>query len=114
MGETTKKTLTEISAELGVARSTCYLYIHQVLCARSFKIQIHQGLYYEDYDRRLQCAEQLLPYLENPMLKNQNFFSDEATFHTSGRVHKQNCRIWSTENPHEVQEYWDKSLKINV
>ena len=110
----TKKTLTQISAEVGVARSTCYSYIRKELCVRSFKIQIHQGLHFEDHDLRVQSAEKLLPYLQNPMLNDLIFFSDEATFHISGRVHKQNCRIWSTENPHEVQEYWDKSTKINV
>ena len=80
MGESIKKTLTEISARVGVSRPTCYLYIHQVLCARSFKIQIHQGLHHEDYDRRVQCVEQLLPYLENSELKNLIFFLMKQLF----------------------------------
>ena len=97
-----------------MSRTTISRYIHQVLHARSYKIQIHQGLHKEDYDRRVECAEILLPHLENPKLKNQKFFLDEATFHTSGRVHKQNYQIWSTEKPTIVDEYWDNSPKINV
>ena len=27
-------------------------------------------------------------------------FTDEATFHVSGRVNTHNCLIWGTENPH--------------
>ena len=106
--------MTQISAEVGVTRSTCYRYIRRELGVRAYRIQIHQGLHFEDYDLRVESSEKLLPYLQNPKLKDLIFFSDEATFHISGRVHKQNCRIWSTENPHEVQEYWDKSPKINV
>jgi hypothetical protein len=30
------------------------------------------------------------------------FFSDEATFHVSGKVNWHNCWIWGSENPHEV------------
>jgi hypothetical protein len=30
-------------------------------------------------------------------------FTDEATFHVSGNVHRHNVRIWGTENPHVVE-----------
>ena len=43
-----------------------------------------------------------------------SFFSDEATFHTSGYVYTQNSRIWSTEKPTEVYEYQDNTPKVNV
>ena len=32
-------------------------------------------------------------------------FSDESTFHISGKVHRHNMRIWGTENPHEMAQH---------
>jgi hypothetical protein len=41
---------------------------------------------------------------ENVDFGQKIIFSDEAHFHLSGYVNKQNCRIWGTENPHAVEE----------
>jgi hypothetical protein len=106
--------LTDISALTGISRSTITRFIHAEMGAKSYKIQIHQELFDEDFDRRVQTAQDLMPFLKNPFLENLIYFSDEATFHTSGYVHKQNCRIWSTKKPIEVQVYQDNSPKINV
>lgn len=35
---------------------------------------------------------------------NKIILSDEAHFHLSGYVNKQNCRIWGSENPREMVE----------
>ena len=31
-------------------------------------------------------------------------WTDEAHFYVCGTVNTYNCRIWSTENPHQVQQ----------
>jgi hypothetical protein len=41
-------------------------------------------------------------------------FSDEATFHLSGKINRHNVRIWGTENPHETVEHVLDSPKLNV
>lgn len=41
-------------------------------------------------------------------------FSDEAHFHLSGYVNKQNCRIWGDENPHVYHEQPLHALKTIV
>ena len=41
-------------------------------------------------------------------------FSDEATFHVSGKVNKHNIRIWGSQNPCEILERERDSPKINV
>jgi hypothetical protein len=41
-------------------------------------------------------------------------FSDEATFHLSGKVNRHNVRIWGTENPRVVLGNVRDSLKVNV
>ena len=41
-------------------------------------------------------------------------FSNEATFHVSGKVNKHNIRIWGSQNPCKVLERERDSPKINV
>lgn len=112
--EKPKSTLSEISSQVQLSRTTIYRFMHLELNAKSYKIQIHQRLFEEDYDRRVETAETLLPFINDPAMENLIFFSDEATFHISGYVHKQNCRIWATEKPTEVYEYEDNTDKVNV
>ncbi|KAJ4442466.1 hypothetical protein ANN_04052 [Periplaneta americana] len=44
-------------------------------------------------------------------VQNENLmdilFSDEATFHVCGKVHRHNSRIWTYEQPHETSE-WER------
>jgi len=114
LNEKPKSTLTEISSLTNISRSSVFRLIHSELNLKSYKIQIHQKLFEEDYDRRVQTAEELIPLLEDITLENHIFFSDEATFHVSGYVHTQNCRIWSSEKPTIVNEYEDNTEKVNV
>ena len=44
---------------------------------------------------------------------NRICFSDEATFHVSGKLNKHNARIWETENPHITKEIECDSPKVN-
>ena len=32
------------------------------------------------------------------------YFSDEATFHVSGKLNEQHVRIWGSEQPHVIRE----------
>jgi hypothetical protein len=41
-------------------------------------------------------------------------FSDEATFHVSGKVNRHSCRIWGSENQHEIMEHERDIPKLNV
>jgi hypothetical protein len=41
-------------------------------------------------------------------------FSDEATFHVSGKINKQNVHIWGSEHPHATVEHIRDSPKVNV
>jgi hypothetical protein len=41
-------------------------------------------------------------------------FSDEATFHLSGKMNRHNVRAWGTENPHATIEHQRDSSKLNV
>jgi hypothetical protein len=41
-------------------------------------------------------------------------FSDESSFHLSGKVNRHNVRIWGLENPHETLQHERDSPKVNV
>jgi hypothetical protein len=41
-------------------------------------------------------------------------FSDEATFHISGKVKRHNVRIWGIVQPHAQTEHQRDSPKVNV
>jgi hypothetical protein len=41
-------------------------------------------------------------------------FSDEATFHISGKVNRHNARIGGTEQPHAQTEHQRDSPKVNI
>jgi hypothetical protein len=41
-------------------------------------------------------------------------FSDERTFHVSGKVKTHNCRTWGSENPRVSLEHVHDSPKVNV
>jgi hypothetical protein len=49
---------------------------------------------------------------DNEFLRKIVFF-DEATFHVSGKVNKQNVRIWGSEHPRATVEHITDSLRVN-
>ena len=55
-------------------------------------------------DDKLKLKEFALDILEkieeDGHFLNRICFSDEATFHVSGKLNKYNARIWVSENPH--------------
>jgi hypothetical protein len=46
-------------------------------------------------------------------ISNRWLFTDEATFHVSGRVNT-HFNIWDTGNPHVTNELERASLRVNV
>jgi hypothetical protein len=51
---------------------------------------------------------------EYTLFLDKNVFSDEATFHLSGKVNRHNRIIWGSQNPHQVVEHVRDSPKVNV
>ncbi|CAF3997062.1 unnamed protein product, partial [Rotaria sp. Silwood1] len=103
-----------VSQEVNLSKSTVHLAMRNVLGYKPYKMHLTQQLDDEDKDVRVVMAEALLPILDDENNDGLIFFSDEATFHISGMVHKHNCRIWARDNPHVTMEVSMNSPKVTV
>jgi hypothetical protein len=56
----------------------------------------------------------MLQNIEDDKLLPRVIFSDEATFHLSGKVNRHNVRIWGLQNAHTTLEHERDSPKLNV
>ena len=56
----------------------------------------------------------MLQNIEDDTFLSCLIFSDEATFHISGKVNRQNVHIWGLQNPQEALEHERDSQKVNV
>ena len=64
--------------------------------------------------KRVEFANTMLERLgADPDLMSTIFFSDESTFHVSGKINRHNVRIWGSQNPHAKQEHVRDSPKLN-
>jgi len=82
---------------------------------KPYKIRLLQALNEGDREKRLEFCEFVLhKEAEEENFLSHLIFSDEATFHISGKVNRHNVRIWGLEKPHEVVEHQRDSPKVNV
>ena len=103
------------SQQVPVSVGTVHKIIRKQLKFYPYKIQMVHALKEADYQKRQQFALTFLRRIEeNPEYLNTIFFSDEATFHIFGRVHRHNVRIWGEENPHVSREHERDSSKVNM
>ena len=59
-------------------------------------------------------STQMQAMLEEDGFNDRLVFSDEATFHLTGKVNKPNTRIWGIEHSHSTLEHVRDSPKVNV
>jgi hypothetical protein len=75
-----------------------------------YHIQVFHNLQEEDYPRTAAMFAELIDQTESANLINKILFSNEATFHTRGKVDRQNCRIWADEKPPNFLE-WERDTE---
>ena len=110
-----RKSIRVASNELAIPRSTVHKVLHKRLRLHAYKLQTVQALKPDDRPRRAAFAEEILQRIDDDNgYLNSVCFSDEATFHVSGKVNKHNIRIWGSQNPCEVLDRERDSPKINV
>ena len=89
--------------------------MHEDLHLHPYKIQLVQALNPQDYAIRLGFCDTMLQLFEDdPQLIHNLWMSDEAHFHLSGYVNKQNYRYWADANPHQLHERPLHSEKVTV
>jgi len=110
-----KLSIRSIAMDSGISKTS----IQRVLKREHYhpyKLQCHQKLNEDDPDRRSQYCEWAMEKCN----REEDFlqrvcFSDEATFYLNGEVNRHNCRYWSKENPHWMEEGHAQELqKVNV
>ena len=110
-----KQSLRRAAAELQLAKSSVHRILHNELGFSCYKIQVLQELKLADYGSREDFAFLMLEKnAQDPDFLSRVIFSDEATFCLSGKVNRQNLRIWSTENPHEFRQHIRDTPRLNV
>lgn len=101
--------------ELDFSWGTTWRILHMDLKLHPYKVVLTQELKPNDHRLRRFFAEWALEQLEvDPDFGRKIIFSDEAHFWMNGYVNKQNCRIWSEENPREIYERPLHPTKVTV
>lgn len=106
-----KRSARKHAASLALSSRTVRRILHEDLQFHPYKMVMAQELSQQDRQNRLQACEN---FIENLPEDAHIFFSDEAHFHISGCVNKQNMRYWSSENPREIHERPLHSDKVTV
>lgn len=110
-----KKSTRRCSRELQLPQRTVCKILRKRLRFTPYKLQLVPKLYPQDQKTRFEFCTSFQESMENdPDLLSKIIFSDEATFHLSGKVNRHNVRIWGTQNPHATLEFERNSPKVNV
>lgn len=103
------------SKELSIQRGTIRQILKEDLLLYPYKIQLVQKIYPSDLKLRFEYSRAVLNLVANDQSFLENFMmTDEAHFHLSGFVNKQNYRFWGTENPRNVQQHLLHPLRVTV
>jgi hypothetical protein len=111
-----QKSTRRASRELGdVSHMTVWRVLRKRLSFWPYKFQLLQELKpnYRPH-RRDFCTNMLNRLEEDNLFLDKFVFSDEATFHLSGKVNSHNLIIWGSQNPHQVVEHVREIPKVNA
>lgn len=109
------KSTRHASRKLQLPTTTIWRVLRRRLVMKPYKLHLLQALRLDDKRKRVAFCDEIHNGIDNDnTFATRIVFSDEATFHLSGKVNKHNVRIWGLQNPHAHIEYvWD-SPKVNV
>ena len=102
------------STAIGLSDRSVWRILHKDLNFHPYKIAIVQELSDRDMANRRISSEQLLEMLSDDGVINTVLMTDEAHFHLSGYVNKQNYHYWAPENPQELHQRPLQSERLTV
>jgi hypothetical protein len=81
-------------------------YVRDWLSSRPYKFQLLQELKPNEGPRpRVSCTDVLSCLEDDYLFSDTIVFSNEATFHLSGKANHRNLIIWGSQNPHRVVKH---------
>lgn len=99
------------AAALGISDRSVRRILHKSLEMYPYKMMLVQELNERDFQTRTNACRDILQNIPRGAVFMS---SDEAHFHLSGSVNKQNFRFWSATNPQELHERPLHSPKVTV
>ena len=103
------------SVSLGLSEASVRQISHKDNHFFPYKIQVTHALHECDYVNRVNFFQTFLQLInQNQEPVNNSLMSDEAHFHLSGFVNKQNFHYWSATNSIELHERPLHSSKVTV
>ena len=97
-----RRSVRKHSAAIGLSDRSVRRILQKDLNFRPYKIAIVEELSDRDMANRRIYSEQLLKMLNDDGVINTVLMTDEANFHLSGYVNKQDYRYWAPENPQDL------------
>ena len=97
-----QKSTRRLSQEVGISRTTVQRIIHNDFKLFPYKVKILQKQTDANKEERSEFCQTISERIENnPGDLGLILFSEEAHFHLSGHVNKQNMRFWASQQPHK-------------
>ena len=113
--ESPTKSIRKVSSELQLSRSVVQRILKLDLKMHPYKATLVHGLHENDLPKRVEFCQWFLEKCkQHPQFLHSVFFTDEASFHLTGSVNRQNKRFWGTKNPNALVETKSFTPKVNV
>ncbi len=97
-----KKTITEISEEVGLSKTSAWRILRVKLGLKPYRFTLAQELTEEKKEARLEFCQWIRE--QGPTFPRRIIFGDEKWFCLHQKPNRQNNRIWSLERPDHVEE----------
>jgi hypothetical protein len=94
--------------------TTVWRVLKRRLHTRPYRLQLVQVFRAGDKEMRVEFCDAMLHNTEGDSFLPRLIFSDEVTFHLTGKVNSHNVLTWGIQNPRQTVEHARDSPKVNA